>query len=146
MNPTQPIGPSLVLDLMKMAVQRRVTREAIQRVVDTTTYIDHIADAMVVQLTTYVATEHLPSQAFGVQVTAPHYITWWDHYKAAHWERSWMWYLRDWGWIKEPRTVDRQVHTTVNVRARWAYPDTPLPREGLGRPIVYTETEQFGGL
>lgn len=107
---------------------------------------DHITGRAVMTLTGYLLTETLPPLTIDdrQRFTVPRFATWWDMYKATHWERGRMWWLRELGWVKPPRYVD-EPHThiaQVDVRARWTYPraTTVAPGRGFGHVVLKTDT------
>lgn len=100
-------------------------------------YTDRAADRLILQVRADVYAERLPSQTYHAVVDDPRWATWWDHLKATYRDRWWARAaVRRW----PPRHVLTPVPVTVDVAARWKYPDTPVYREGLGRPVVWTET------
>lgn len=110
---------------------------------------DFIAQKFAYQLETSVLAEELPPITIDERkgFTVPRFATWWDHFKAANWNRWWMWLFRDLGWIKPARFVD-EPHTyvaTVDVRGHWTYPraTTVLPGREFGH-VVYKGNAYFG--
>lgn len=131
--------PLIRLDVIKVGIADRITDERLARSVDIAVARDHLYDAFIVRLTTAVVAEKLPPQTFVGYTPDPRWATWWDHLKATYRGR---WWTRR---LSPPRTVDTLVRCDVQVRARWQFPDTPVPREGLGRPILYTESTTWPG-
>jgi hypothetical protein len=134
-NPTTDLGETLTLAVLRFTTTADLSLAA--RNAHLTTHIDREAQHLVARLDAEVAAEHLPPRSFTVYVPDPRWATWWDHLKATGAHRWWgRAVARRW----PPRTVDTRVRCDVDVRSYWLYPDTPLPRSGLGRPVVYTNT------
>lgn len=109
---------------------------------------DHLMRHIVLRVSGELLAEQLPPVTLNnqQQFTVPRFATWWDMWKAAHWERWYVWCLRELGWIRPARYVDEpHTHTTtVDVRGRWTYPraTTVAPGNSFGH-VVYKSDSSF---
>lgn len=146
---TLAAGPTIRLDKLKFAVEQRIG-PAVAATLAVRDRRDYLTDSVVQRIEGFLLAEELPpTDMDDVQrFTVPRFATVWDHWKAAHWERWYVWVLRDLGWIKPPQFVDEpHTHrTSVKVRTRWTYPraTTVLPARQYGHVVLKTETARFG--
>lgn len=135
---TFPIGRTITLDVATRGETSHLPQAV--RNGDLIIVPDHLADRLIARLTARMVAERLPSQEQTFVVDDPRWATWWDHLKASVRGRWWAQaYVRR----HPPRTVLTTVRCRFDVRAQWLFPDTPVPRPGLGRPVLYTTTEPW---
>jgi hypothetical protein len=134
------------LDVLKFGVEQRIGA-SVAASLTARGHRDPLTDSFVQRIEGSLLAEELPPVTMDdVQhFTVPRFATVWDHWKAAHWDRWYVWTLRDLGWIKPPRFVDEpHTHrTTVNVRTRWTYPraTTVLPANQWGHVVLKSQAQ-----
>lgn len=131
-----PVGRDIYLEVLTLGRTAALDLPAAMRTSGRfDMHINHATDKLIMRVRSDVAAEKLPPQTFTTVVDDPRWATWWDHLKATYRDRWWARAaVRRW----PPRTVGTLVPVTVDVAAWWKFPDTPVPRAGLGRPVVYT--------
>lgn len=150
-EPYATLGRQIRLDMLKVAVAQRIGAQAAHQLAVRAERGDTVlADELVVRLESFLLAEELPPIGLDdvESFTVPRFATWWDHWKATHREKWWMWALRDFGWMKTIRYVDEphRHRTHVKVRTRWTYPraTTVLPADRFGHVVLKSDASAYG--
>lgn len=110
------------LEFTKVQVQKALTRQEFNAIIDADVLYDHVADFVVMRFTAFVASEQIE------QVTWDWPATWWDHFKE-RWAPKW--FKQRWPIVYERKTV-----LVKALYPRWQ--DLQRP-ENLGEPFFIHE-------
>lgn len=145
-SPFAEYGRTVRLDAMRFEYRMPLGAGVLDSIRTRVDMGDQVMRHAIISVAGSLLAEQLPPVTLDDQqaFTVPRYATWWDHYKATHWDRGRMWWLRELGWVKPPRTVDEpHTHvTTVDVRGRWTYPraTTVAPGRDFGHVVYKSDT------